>query len=119
MSEGRSDYRENLLSHVLLPVANPEDARSSAIALEPYQPDHVTGLHVVEKGDGVADKTPVEQSETLAAQSFSAIRDVFPDADDRTTYDRHVVEAIYEVADEIHASAKAHRRSLRDRLLGR
>jgi len=57
----------DLLGHVLLPIANEEDALSTARALEPYAPERVTALHVVEKGGGVPDKTPVEQSEELAA----------------------------------------------------
>jgi len=56
--------------------------------LEPYDPEQVTALHVVEKGGGVPDKTPVEQSEELAADSYAAVRTVFPDADDHTAYDR-------------------------------
>lgn len=61
------EYRE-LLANVLLPVANEEDALATATALEPHQPDHVTALHAVEKGEGVPDKTPVEQSEESAAK---------------------------------------------------
>jgi nucleotide-binding universal stress UspA family protein len=100
---------EALLGHVLLPVANEEDALATARALEPYAPDRVTALHVVEKGDGVPDKTPVEQSEALAAESYAAVRSVFPDADEHTAYDRDVVEAILAAADEIGASAIAYR----------
>lgn len=73
---------EDLLGHVLLPVANEDDALATVEALKPYGPNHVTALHVVEKGDGVPDKSPVEQSEQLAAESYAAVRSVFPDADD-------------------------------------
>ena len=51
---------EGLLGHVLLPVANEDDAPATAKALEPYEPSSVTALYVVEKGGGVPDKTPVE-----------------------------------------------------------
>lgn len=54
---------EDLLAHVLLPVANEKDALATATVLEPYRPSNVTTLHVVEKGEGVPDKTPVVQSE--------------------------------------------------------
>ncbi|OYR55200.1 universal stress protein [Halorubrum halodurans] len=101
--------RRNLLDHVILPVANEDDALATARALEPYEPERVTALHVVEKGDGVPDKTPVEQSEALAAESYAAVRSVFPDADEHTAYDRDVVEAILAAADEIGASAIAYR----------
>ena len=98
----------NLLGHVLLPVANDEDALATAQALEPYGPERVTALHVVEKGEGVPDKTPVEQSEELAAQSYYAVRTVFPDADDHTAYARDVVGAIFDSVDEVGATAIAY-----------
>jgi nucleotide-binding universal stress UspA family protein len=100
---------EPLLKHVLVPVANKDDALATATALEPYGPDHVTALHVIEKGEGVPDKTPVEQSEELAEESYSAVRTVFPDADTHTAYRRDIVEAIFESADEVGASAIAYR----------
>lgn len=100
---------EHILSHVLLPVAHKEDALATATALKPYSPDRVTALHVVEKGEGVPDKTPVEQSKELAAEFYAAVRSVFPDADDHTAYARDVATAILDVANEIDASAIAYR----------
>lgn len=105
MTDNRSDSPEGLLEHVVLPVANVEDATATARALRPYQPTHVTALHVVEKGEGVPDKTPVEQSEEIAASAFAAIRDVFPQADDRIVYDRDIVSSIFDVAEEVGATA--------------
>lgn len=99
----------HLLEHALLPVAHEEDALATARALEPYQPNHVTALHVVEKGGGVPDKTPVEQSESLAEESYAAVRTVFPDADDHTAYSRDIVGAIFDAADEVGASAIVYR----------
>lgn len=107
-SEHDTQQRE-LLAHVLVPVAHEEDARKTAYALEPYNPNHVTALHVVEKGEGVPDKTPVEQSEELAEESYAAVRAVFPDADSHTAYSRDVVEAIFEAASELDVSAIAYR----------
>ena len=98
-----------LLSHVLVPVATETDARKTAERLAAYNPDHVTALHVVEKGDGSADKTPVEQSEEIAEESFAAVRESFPEADDHTAYARNVVQAIFEAAEEVEASAIAYR----------
>jgi nucleotide-binding universal stress UspA family protein len=100
---------QDLLGHVLLPVANEEDAFATAMALEPYEPEHVTALHVVEKGEGVPDKTPVEQSEELASESYAAVRRVFPDANDHTAYARDIVGAIFDAADGVDASAIAYR----------
>jgi len=108
---------QGLLGHVLLPVAHEEDALATAMALEPYDPKHVTALHVVEKGGGVPDKTPVEQSEELSAESYAAVRRVFPDADDHTAYARDVVGAIFDAVDEVDASAIAYRSRDGNRLL--
>lgn len=109
MSNARGFGQNNLLAHVLIPVAHEDDALKTAIALEPYDPDRVTALHVVEKGEGVPDKTPVEQSEELAAESYAAVRRVFPNADDHTAYARDIVGAIFEAADDVDASAIAYR----------
>jgi hypothetical protein len=100
--------QRDLLEHVLLPLADKEDAVQTASALEPYQPAHVTALHVVEKGEGVPDKTPVEQSEAVAEDVYEAVRMVFPDADEHTAYSRDVVEAIFEAAEERDTSAIAY-----------
>ncbi|WP_280535333.1 universal stress protein [Halopenitus sp. POP-27] len=99
----------NILEHVLLPVAHKEDALATAKELEPYEPEHVTVLHVVEKGGGVPDKTPVEQSEELAAESYAAVQRVFPGADTHTAYSRDIVGAIFDAADEVGASAIVYR----------
>ncbi|AEM57022.1 universal stress protein [Haloarcula hispanica N601] len=109
MNSSTNETTTDILAHVLLPVANEDDGLTTATALEPYEPEQVTALHVVEKGEGVPDKTPVEQSEELAAESYAAVRTVFPDADDRTAYARDVVEAIFDVAEEVEASAIAYR----------
>lgn len=109
MNNTPDDQDHELLAHVLLPVANEEDALATATELEPYQPEYVTALHVVEKGEGVPDKTPVEQSEQVAEESYAAVRTVFPDADEHTAYGRDIVDEIFEAADEVGASAIAYR----------
>jgi nucleotide-binding universal stress UspA family protein len=108
---------EDILAHVLLPVAHEADALATATALEPYGPAHVTALHVVEKGGGVPDKSPVEQSEALAAESYAAVRTVFPDADEHTAYGRDVAAEILAAADEVGASAIAYRSRGGNRLM--
>ena len=107
MSSNAAD--EDILAHVLLPVAHEADAEATAKALEPYGPTHVTALHVVEKGEGVPDKTPVEQSEASAAESYAAVRSVFPDADEHVAYGRDVAAEIFDAAAEVGASAIAYR----------
>ena len=96
-----------LMSHLLVPVATEKDARETAVALAPYDPEHVTVVHVVEKGGGVPDKTPVEQSESVAEAAFEAFRERFPDAETETVYRRDVVEGVIEAAAETGASAIA------------
>jgi len=117
MTSGAEDQNQDLLAHVLLPVAHEEDALTTATALEPYAPERVTALHVVEKGEGVPDKTPVEQSEEIAAESYAAVRAVFPDADEHTAYARDIVGAILDAADEVDASAIAYRARGGNRLM--
>jgi nucleotide-binding universal stress UspA family protein len=109
MFQSRRAKGMNILEHVLLPVAHEKDALATAKELEPYGPEHVTALHVVEKGGGVPDKTPVEQSEELAEESYAAVQRVFPDADTHTAYARDIVGAIFDAADEVEASAVAYR----------
>ena len=109
MSTPEDHQEQDILAHVLVPVAHPEDAEKTARILEPYGPQHVTAVHVVEKGDGVPDKTPVEQSEQIAEASYEAVRTVFPEADDHTTYARDVVEAIFETASAVDASSIVYR----------
>lgn len=117
MTETADDENRALLSHVLLPVAHEDDAAATAAALEPYQPAHVTALHVVEKGGGAPDKTPVEQSEEIAAEAYAAVRSVFPDADEHTAYGRDVVETIFDAAEDVDASAIAYRSRTGSRLI--
>ncbi|MBO4247198.1 universal stress protein [Halomicrobium sp. IBSBa] len=107
----------DILAHALLPVATEDDALATARALEPYDPKQVTALHVVEKGGGVPDKSPVEQSEELAQDSYAAVRSIFPDADDHTAYGRDVAAEIFAAADEVDASAIAYRSRGGNRLM--
>lgn len=98
-----------LTQHVLVPVANEEDAATTASLLESYEFEQITVLHVVEKGEGVPDKTPVEQSTQIAEAAFETFREIFPDAETETAYRRDIVKGVFEVADEINASAIAFR----------
>jgi hypothetical protein len=98
-----------LTASVVVPIADEHDARVTARALEPYDVGDVTVVNVVEKGGGVPDKTPVEQSETVATEAFEAFRDVYPSAGTETVYRRDVVQGIFDVADAVDATAIAFR----------
>lgn len=98
-----------LLGHVLVPVADEADAQATCDALATYSPDRVTALNVIEKGEGVPDKTPVEQSENIAEAAFAIVREVFPEAKSEIRYSREIVGTICEVAADINASAIAFR----------
>ena len=98
-----------LLAHALVPVADEDDARATAAALAPLEPDRVTVLYVVEKAGGAPDKTPVEQSEAVGEAAFDAFRETFPGVETETAYATDIVEAILEVAREVDATAIAFR----------
>jgi nucleotide-binding universal stress UspA family protein len=97
----------SVMGHVLVPVASVDDARATAAALAAYAPGRTTVVHVVEKGGGVPDKTPVEQSETVAEAAFEVFHERFPDADTHVAYGSDVVETIVDTAEEVDATAIA------------
>lgn len=107
----------NFSDHIVVPVANASDARRTADALEPYEFGRITVLHVVEKGEGVPDKIPVEQAEQIAANAFEAFKESFPGAETEITYRRDVVQSIIDVASDINASAIVFRPRDRGRIL--
>ena len=104
-----------VMGHALVPVANVDDARATAAALAAYGAGRTTVVHVVEKGGGVPDKTPVEQSESEAEAAFAAFRERFPDADTHVAYGSDVVE---DVESSVILAQKRQDRSLRERLFG-
>lgn len=100
-----------LLDHVLVPLANAADARETARSIEALGPGRVTLVYVVEKAGGAPDKTPVEQSESEARESFDMFREesTVQDVEETTRYRRDVVGAILETARDVEATAIAFR----------
>lgn len=101
--------QESLTAHLVVPVANEEDARETARILDGYEYDRVTVVHVIEKGEGALDKLPLEQAEQRAGDTFGAFRGYIPEIETETAYRRDVVAAIIDVAADVDASAIAFR----------
>lgn len=98
-----------LTNHLVVPVANEEDAHTTAQILDSYEFDRVTVVHVIEKGEGVPDKIALEHAERRAADAFATFREIIPDAEEEVAYRRDVVAAIINVAADVGASAIAFR----------
>ncbi|MFB6308040.1 MAG: universal stress protein [Haloarculaceae archaeon] len=98
-----------LTDHLAVPVATEEDARETARILDNYEHGRITVVHVIEKGDGVPDKLPLEEAERRASDAFNVFRGYIPEIETETVYRRDVVGAIIDVAADIDASAIAFR----------
>jgi nucleotide-binding universal stress UspA family protein len=91
----------DLFDRVLLPVADPEDARTTCEALAAREVERVRAIHVIEKSGGAPDKASVEQREEYAAEIFDAVRATLPDAFDVETdvvFGSDIPESIFEAA---------------------
>jgi nucleotide-binding universal stress UspA family protein len=67
---------------VVVPVADPTDAKATAAALAPYVDDAnntVIAVHVIEKASGAPDKASVEQREEYAEKIFAVLTEGFAD----------------------------------------
>jgi nucleotide-binding universal stress UspA family protein len=98
----------NPFEHALVPVADDEDAASTALALRPYlDGGRVTLVYVVEKAGGGIDKAGVEQREAAAREMFEAARARLSDVevDERIAYGTDVAETVFDVAEDVAATA--------------
>lgn len=100
---------DSLMQHLVVPVADEDDATETARILDAYELERVTVVTVVERSPGGPDPLPVEQAEELAADAFAAFRAVIPDIEERITYGDDVVEAVHDVAEDVDATAIAFR----------
>jgi nucleotide-binding universal stress UspA family protein len=103
---------EPLLSRVVVPVADPEDANRTAAALKAADPPgggEIKVVYVVEKAGGAPDKASVEQREEYARELFGLFRDAF-DGDHSSIeteilYGTDIAAAVETAAREIDATA--------------
>lgn len=102
---------EDLFGTVMVPIADPEDARRTAHAVRSHlgTDSEIVVTHVVPKGEGVADKASVEQREEFAEEGYRAFLEVVEGNANSVTpwtlYGRDVAETILEGAAEIGATA--------------
>mgnify|MGYP000515272285 CR=1 FL=1 len=95
---------------ILVPVASPDDARTTSRALRNYfdlSETDATFVFVVEKAGGAPDKAGVEQREAVAEDAFEAARGELPDVDIGTeiAYDTDVADGIRAAASDAEADA--------------
>ncbi|AQL43570.1 universal stress protein UspA [Halorientalis sp. IM1011] len=98
----------DLFDRVLLPVASRDDARTTARAFDSYgaDADRVVAVHVIEKAGGAVDKASVEQREEEAEKIFAVVREELGEGvETEIAYGTDVAETIFDVADEIDATA--------------
>jgi len=98
----------DLFDRVLLPVADPEDARATCEALASHEVGRARAIHVIEKGGGTMDKASVEQREEYAAEVFDVVEATLPDEFDVETevvFGTDVAEAVFEAADDFDATS--------------
>lgn len=101
-----------LLDRIVVPVAGERDAAATATALTPYLESiqHVTAVHVIEKGGGVVDKAPMEKRRADAKAYLSAVESRLGDEvelETRIVFGTDVAETIVETALEVDATAIA------------
>lgn len=103
---------DEIFQHVLIPVASPDDARTTFRTLVPYLErtnGEVLVVNVIEKAGGAPDKASVEQLERYAREIFAAVIDALEGTDipleTRLLYGTDVAETIIEAAHDEGASA--------------
>jgi|GEM_PF-6684612 len=100
-----------LTGTVVLPLASPDDARTTAEAAEPYleTADHVVLVHVVEDVEGMPDRTPAEEREEYAEEIFEtaeeALSEVGVSVETDLLFSENVPNAVLKLAEEVGASS--------------
>ncbi len=102
-----------LTGTVVIPLASPDDASTTARAAAPYlgTADKVVLTYVVEKGGGAPDKASLEQMEGYAEKVFDAAREELADAETevetRVLYGTSISKTVFDLCDEVGASSVA------------
>jgi nucleotide-binding universal stress UspA family protein len=103
---------DSLFERVVVPVANEEDARTTAAALRSHVESvggSAVAVHVVEKAGGALDKASVEQRERDTVEMFEAFYEGFGESDcevdTEIRFGTDVAETIIEYAHETDATA--------------
>lgn len=95
---------DTLLSHLLVPIANEDDATTTCEGLESYLDrgvETVTVVHGIEKAAGYMDEAPLGGREQQAENVFALVEDYFEDGSDV----RRVLRYGTDVIDELVAAA--------------
>lgn len=109
----RIGMSSGLFETVMVPIADPDDARQTARAVRAHLDGDSTLIvtHVVPKGEGVPDKASVEQRERFAERSYEAFVDEIgggvTEITPLTLYGREVAETIVDGAVDADATTIA------------
>lgn len=95
----------DITANIVVPIATEADARETAHLLNDYEFGEITAVHVIEHVTGAPDPISPEQAETRAQKAFAAFREVLPEANAQRVSRENVVQGIFEVADDVEASA--------------
>lgn len=112
-----TDDSQNVFDHVLVPVDQEEDARKTSQQLDRYDPEFVTAVHVMKTGTGRPDITPAEAKKERGEAAVDAVKEVFPGVDTRVAAAKDVPECIFEIADDVGATAIVYRPLADNRLI--
>lgn len=97
---------ESILTHLLVPIVNEDDAEETCRELQSYvdpEVETITVVHVIEKAGGYMDKAPLEARQEQAENVFSIVEAEFADGPEirrELRYGTDVVDEIIAAADE-------------------
>lgn len=112
-----TDGQQDIFEHVLVPVDQEEDARKTSQQLARYDPERVTAVHVAEVGEGRPDITPAKAKKERGEAAINVVQEAFPDAEKRLASSKNIPKRIFEIADEVGATAIVYRPLVDSRLM--